>query len=112
MPKKNIYFKFDMLILSILQHGDYYGYEITQIIKKLSHDVIDIKEGVLYPGLYKMLDAGYISSFEEKVNRKIRVYYHLEDSGREYLKQIIKEYRLWEDKIDIILKFDGEIDNE
>lgn len=112
MPKKNIYFKFDMLILSILQHGDYYGYEITQIIKKLSHNVIDIKEGVLYPSLYKMLDAGYISSFEEKVNRKIRVYYHLEDSGREYLKQITKEYRLWEEKIERILKYEGEINNE
>ena len=85
MPKKNIYFKFEMLILSILQYKDCYGYEITQIIKRLSDGVIDIKEGVLYPNLYKLLQVGYISSRDVQVNRKIRVYYHLEDTGREYL---------------------------
>lgn len=112
MPKKNIYFKFDMLILSVLEHRDCYGYEITQTIKKLSNNVIDIKEGVLYPNLYKMLDAGYISSYDKLVNRKLRVYYHMEQSGKEYFKQITEEYRLWETKVDEILKFEGDIDNE
>ena len=36
MPKKNIYFKFDMLILCILLNKDRYGYEITHAIKELS----------------------------------------------------------------------------
>lgn len=108
MPKKNIYFKFEMLILSILQYKDCYGYEITQIIKRLSDGVIDIKEGVLYPNLYKLLQAGYISCQDVQVNRKIRVYYHLEDTGREYLQMITKEYCLWEEKIDKIIYCKGE----
>lgn len=103
MSKKNIYFKFEMLILSILQHKDCYGYELTQIIKRLSDNVIDIKEGVLYPNLYKLLQAGYISSYDEMVNRKVRVYYHLEDKGKIYLKHIMNEYLLWEEKIDQII---------
>lgn len=110
MPKKNIYFKFDMLILQILLNRDCYGYEITSSIKKLSDGVIDIKEGSLYPSLYKMLDNGYISSRDEIVNRKIRVYYHIEDSGKEYLKQMIQEYNLWEEKIRVILDYKGEIE--
>ena len=73
MPKKNIYFKFDMLILSVLKQRDCYGYEITNSIKELSDGVIDIKEGSLYPSLYKMVDKGYISSKDEFVNRKLRV---------------------------------------
>lgn len=103
MPKRNIYFKFEMLILSILQYKDCYGYELTQIIKRLSDDVIDIKEGVLYPNLYKLLQIGYISSYDQLVNRKVRVYYHLEESGKEYLKVILREYLLWEEKIDKII---------
>ena len=103
MPKRNIYFKFEMLILSILQYKDCYVYELTQIIKRLSDDVIDIKEGVLYPNLYKLLQTGYISSYDQLVNRKVRVYYHLEESGKEYLKVILREYLLWEEKIDKII---------
>ena len=94
MPKKSIYFKFDMLILSVLKQRDCYGYEITNSIKELSDGVIDIKEGSLYPSLYKMVDKGYISSKDEYVNRKLRVYYHIEDAGKEYLEQLIKEYLL------------------
>lgn len=113
MPKKNIYFKFDMLILCILLEQDCYGYEITSTIKKLSDGVIDIKEGSLYPSLYKMIDNGYVSSRDELVNRKLRVYYHIEDAGRKYLQQLIKEYRLWENKIDNVLSIvSGEIENE
>jgi len=107
MPKKSIYFKFDMLILSLLKQRDCCGYEITNSIKELSDGVIDIKEGSLYPSLYKMVDKGYISSKDEYVNRKLRVYYHIEDAGKEYLEQLIKEYLLWEEKIQIITEHNG-----
>ena len=107
MPKKSIYFKFDMLILSLLKQWDCCGYEITNSIKELSDGVIDIKEGSLYPSLYKMVDKGYISSKDEYVNRKLRVYYHIEDAGKEYLEQLIKEYLLWEEKIQIITEHNG-----
>ena len=107
MPKKNIYFRFDMLILSILKDKDCYGYEITQDIKRLTDGLIDIKEGVLYPCLYKMIDNGYITGRDEFVNRKLRVYYHVEDSGREYLNRIYDEYTQWENAIDYLLKEQG-----
>ena len=107
MPKKSIYFKFDMLILSLLKQRDCCGYEITNSIKELSDGVIDIKEGSLYPSLYKMVDKGYISSKDEYVNRKLRVYYHIEDAGKEFLEQLIKEYLLWEEKIQIITEHNG-----
>lgn len=112
MPKKNIYFKFDMLILCIILKKDCYGYEITQSIKELSDGIIEVKEGSLYPSLYKMLDNGYISSREEIVNRKIRVYYHIEEQGKIYLKTMMKEYDLWDRKIRKILESTGEKNNE
>ncbi|WP_249029625.1 PadR family transcriptional regulator [Tannockella kyphosi] len=112
MAKKNIYFKFEMLILVILTTKDCYGYEITTKIRELSDGIIDIKEGSLYPTLYKMLDKGYISSNEVIVNRKIRVYYHLEESGIPYLEAMIEEYHQWENKIQVILNIKGEHGDE
>ena len=104
MPKKNIYFKFEMLILSILKDQDCYGYQITSTIKELSDGLIVIKEGTMYPTLYKMIENGYISSRDVTVNRKVRVYYHIEDTGRLYLQKLEKEYFLWEEKIRKIIK--------
>ena len=109
MPKKNIYFKFDMLILSILKHRDCYGYEITHAIRDLSGGVVDIKEGSLYPSLYKMLEKGYITSNETIINRKIRVYYHITEEGKEYFEKITNEYFLWEEKIRAVLNYNGDI---
>lgn len=103
MPKKNIYFKFEMLILSIIYNEDCYGFEITQKIKELSDGLIVIKEGTLYPTLYKLIDNGYITSEDKIVNRKLRVYYHVEEKGKEYLKELIDEYLLWDEKIKVII---------
>lgn len=79
MAKKNQFFKLDMLLLCIIAKQDCYGYEITKQIKTYSHELIDIKEGTMYPILYKLQDAHYISSYEKVIERKIRVYYHIEE---------------------------------
>ena len=49
MAKKNQFFKLDMLLLCIIAKQDCYGYEITKQIKTYSHELIDIKEGTMYP---------------------------------------------------------------
>lgn len=47
----------------------------------------------MYPVLYKLMEKGYIKSRTEKIGEKrTRVYYHLEDSGREYLKETKSNY--------------------
>lgn len=50
-------------------------------------------EGTLYLILYKLVDAGYLSTYSKLVGkRRTRKYYHLEDAGREYLAQMQQEY--------------------
>jgi len=46
----------------------------------------------MYNILYKLMDTGFISSYEKIVGRKIRIYYHIEDTGQEYLTELIKEF--------------------
>lgn len=82
-----------LVVLQILKNGDMYGYQIVQEAGRRSHGHIITQEGSLYPVLYRLLSGGYIS--ERKVPRgekMVRVYYHIEDAGREYLESLIEEY--------------------
>ena len=68
--------------------------QIAQNVKELTNGKIDIKEGSMYPVLYKFEDLGYISSEKKLVGKRMtRIYYHLEPSGKEYLEGIYKEYK-------------------
>ena len=68
-------------------------------------------ESSLYPILYKLTQAGFITDYVKQVGvRRTRRYYHLEDSGREYYKEILNDYLTVQRSIDLIL--DREIKNE
>lgn len=86
-----------------------YGYEIIQTLIKRSNGNFFIPEGSLYPSLYKMIDNGYISSREVQVGKaSARVYYHLEESGRLHLKQLLSDYHSVKKDIETILSRSGE----
>ena len=89
MAKSNSFFNIDMLVLSLLKVSDCYGYELVKKIKEVSNNTLDIKEGTLYPVVHNLLKKEYISSRDEIVNKKVRVYYHIEPIGKEYLEQTI-----------------------
>lgn len=93
MSNKNNLFKIEMLLLCVLKKQDCYGYEITKLIKEYSNNLLDIKSGTMYPILCKLLDDGCVSSYEKIINKKIRVYYHLEQHGIEKLNTLIQEYK-------------------
>ena len=82
-----------VLILSILNRKDMYGYEMIKEMDLRSKGVFSFKEGTLYPVVHNLLKKEYISSRDEIVNKKIRVYYHIEPIGKEYLEQTIIEFR-------------------
>ena len=93
MSKKNNFFKLEMLFLKILDEKACYGYEITHTLKERTHGKINVKEGTMYPILYKFEEIGYITSEKKLVGKRMtRVYYRLEPSGKEYLDKIYGEY--------------------
>ena len=92
MANKNNLFKLEMLLLGVLRKQDCQGYEITKLIKKYSNNLIIIKDGTMYPILYKLLDDGFIPSYDKVVSRKVRVYYHIESSGIEKFNSMVNDY--------------------
>jgi len=78
----------DTVVLSVLQNGDNYGYEIHKIIIDRLSGEYELKEATLYSS-YKRLEAdGYITSFwgDETLGSR-RKYYSITESGKELLRQ-------------------------
>ena len=95
----------------ILNQQDMYGYQICQTLAEKSNHVYTVSEGSLYPILYRLSQAGYISERVELVKRRSRVYYHLEEPGQIYFHQCMKEYRMLTSSIADILGETDERDN-
>lgn len=83
----------ELVILSLLQNSDMYGYELVEKINANGEDVFSVKEGSMYPTLYRLEERGYITSRKKQVGkRQTRIYYHVEDAGREYYNALKDSY--------------------
>ena len=85
----------EILILNLMSIDDMYGYEIIQKLSKNSKNMFNLKEGTLYPILYRLEDSGLISSYWENQKEKRRVprkYYKITNMGSEELSLMIKEF--------------------
>ncbi len=83
----------ELLILTLLQDQDMYGYQLSQVLASRSKGLYTLQESSMYPTLYRLVEKELISDRQEKVGkRRVRVYYHLEESGKVYLEAIRKEY--------------------
>lgn len=58
----------------------------------------------MYPILYRLCDNHHISDYSKRIGRRqIRVYYHLEESGRKYLEELLIEYHSFLEVISFLL---------
>jgi len=83
----------DMLILKILALQPLNGWAISQRLKQISGEVLQVSDGSLYPALHKLEQQGWITA-EWKVsesNRRAK-FYSLTRLGR---KQLEKEAANW-----------------
>lgn len=81
------------IILSVLQSGDSYGYEIVQKVKDLGKDKIQWNEPSIYPVLKKLESSGMIKSYWKVLEgERPRKYYTLLADGKEQLKQNMAEW--------------------
>ncbi len=86
----------DLLCLSLLCERDSYGYEMSQEISARSEGLLSIPEAAIYMAMYRLVSKGYAADRREVVGgekSRIRVYYHITDSGRVYLAGISADYR-------------------
>ena len=81
------------LIVSLLKDGGrMYGYEITQRVRELSQDKIQLTEGALYPMLHKLEAQGILITETENIGKRVRKYYRLSPSGKTQAAEMIDEF--------------------
>ena len=96
----------EMLLLHLLQEGDLYGYQLSQLIKERSNGILAIPEGSMYPTLYKLVDKGHVTDYKKQVGKRlVRVYYHLEPEGLDHLQSLLQDYCEINQGIHAILDF-------
>ncbi len=83
----------DMLILRTLVTGPAHGHTIAHVIERTSENVLEVEQGSLYPGLHRLEDRGWVTSYwgVSENNRKAK-YYKLTASGK---KQLTAETNRW-----------------
>jgi PadR family transcriptional regulator PadR len=68
-----------------------YGYEITQRVKEVSLDRIQITEGSLYPTLHALEADGLVTTEVEYIGKRMRKYYSLSPAGKTAMRERVKE---------------------
>ena len=96
-----------LLVLSVLESGDMYGYQIIKEIEARSEFVFSLKEGTLYPILHAFEKDGYVTSYwiENESARK-RKYYRITDQG---IKALSKNKEEWTSYSSAVNKVIGKV---
>lgn len=80
----------DGMVLAILERQDYYGYALTQEMKK----AISISESTMYPVLRRLNQGGYLTTYQQSYQGRNRRYYRITRKGEQHLSRVRK---LWND---------------
>ena len=83
----------ELLVLAILKNEDSYVYDIVKTIQDISENAFPISQNSIYAATYKLERENKISEYSKLVGRKrVRVYYHLEESGLAYFEELLESY--------------------
>jgi transcriptional regulator len=95
----------DLLILRTVANGPLHGYAISQRLRVVSGDVLQVGESSLYPSLQRLLLKGWVDAEwgTSGTNRKAR-FYSLTRDGREQLAAEAGEFNKLVAAIQLVLK--------
>jgi transcriptional regulator len=83
----------DLLILKMLALEPMHGFAISQRLKQMSGDVLQVSDGSLYPALHKLEQEGWITAeWKPSENNRRAKFYSLTRLGRRHLE---KETASW-----------------
>lgn len=93
----------NLLVLSVLENENMYGYEMIKKIKTKSENLFEFQEGTLYPILHKLEEKGFISSYWDEVSGKKRKYYSITDEGKKQLKSKKEEWKEFSTRVNQVI---------
>ncbi|MFD2442501.1 PadR family transcriptional regulator [Bacillus sp. CGMCC 1.16607] len=94
MDKEIMKGSIDILLLSIVNTKDMYGYEMVKTLKENSNELYNMSEGTLYPALKRLENKNWIQSYWE--NSEVgarRKYYRITEDGKKELQRKLQEWK-------------------
>ena len=84
----------DLLILKILALQSLNGFAISQRLRQVSREVLQVSDGSLYPALHKLEQEGWITAeWKQTENNRRAKFYSLTRAGR---RELERESANWE----------------
>jgi PadR family transcriptional regulator PadR len=85
-----------MLILSLLNEKEMYGYQLLTTLSKRSDNTFSLKSGTLYPILHSLEERGLVTAREAKEEtRRVHRYYKITGSGQKELQKKKTEWNMF-----------------
>lgn len=92
-----------ILLLTVLNEREMYGYELIKEIEKKSDQVFVMKEGTLYPILHTLESEGLLNSYWSQQDGRKRKYYQITDEGKRKLQEKTKEWIRFRTAVDTVI---------
>lgn len=93
-----------LLVLSLINEKDRYGFEIILELENRSDKTFSFKEGTLYPILHKLEKKAYLSTYELKGQRgRKRKYYSITTKGKKQLEEEINQWKIFSESVSKVM---------
>jgi transcriptional regulator len=94
----------DLLILRTLALGAQHGWAISERIKQVSRDELQIQQGSLYPALHRLERRGWVAAtWGASDNNRRAKYYELTATGRRQLEADAHEWHRMVAAVELVL---------
>ena len=98
------------IVLNLLKDNEkMYGYEITQKVKAMTDDKIQITEGALYPTLHALEKQGDLTTEKIYIGKRVRKYYILTDQGKTTMTERVNELADFMNTMKFLLDLDKNV---
>lgn len=95
----------DVLILKVLASGPMHGYAIGHHLQRISHDVVQVTQGTLYPALHRLEHRKYLlAEWKMTDTGREAKFYRLTRSGRAHMEQQAQQWLRLTEAVALIFK--------
>jgi len=95
----------DLLILRVIALEPKHGWAIAQRIQQVSKEILQVRQGSLYPALHRLELQGWISAeWGESENNRRAKFYSLTRTGRKKLEQHEAQWDRLSSAISLVLR--------
>ncbi len=100
----------EILVLKLLERDEKYGYQLISELRDKSGELFSLKEGTLYPILYRLEEEGLvISRWSMPQGKEIsRKYYQISESGERILRDTVQLWKVFSEKVNLILEAESD----